>query len=232
MHYDRVVGPRDDAANYLVSLTKRYNPKAKTVLELGCGSGSILKVLTKHYSCEGIDLSSEMLKIARDKAPRATLHRGDITNFDLKRRFDVIICPFDTLNHVISFKGWCSVFRNAHKHLNPGGVFIFDINTEYKLDSYAEEPFVTENTADCVSIIEVRRERRYRYQIVLKRFIRRQKGAGFNSFEMVLPELVVPTARILSELSGYFSKVTLVDPDRRRPTAVTEDLFFVCRGRR
>jgi SAM-dependent methyltransferase len=228
--YDRVVGQRSDVARYLLLLIKRYHPKAKTVLELGCGSGSMLKLLTKHYSCEGIDLSQEMLKIARDRAPKAILHRGDITDFDLARRFDVVVCPFDTINHVTSLRGWRSVFKNAHKHLNPGGTFIFDVNTEYKLESYSAEPFVTENTEDTVSIISVRRERRYRYQISLKRFVRRRGAGSFAGFEMTIPEIVVPTERILRDLAGYFTTVTMVDPDRRRPTEETEDLFFVCRG--
>lgn len=231
-HYDRVVGTRSDVARYLLELIKRYHPKASSVLELGCGSGSMLKLLTKHYSCEGIDLSGEMLKIASKKAPKAVLHRGDITNFNLERCFDVVVSPFDTINHVTSLKGWRAVFKNAYKHLNPGGVFIFDVNTEYKLESYSREPFVTENTADSVSIIEVRRERRYRYKIVLKRFVRRRGGGSFAGFEMILPEIVVPTERIVSELAGYFTSVTMVDPDRRRPGEETEDLFFVCRGKR
>lgn len=230
-HYDHVVGPRADVALYLKTLIERYHKKADTVLELGCGSGSMLKLLSRYYSCDGVDLSRSMLRIARRKAPKARLHHGDICDCNLNRRFDVVVCPFDTINHVTSFAKWKRVFANAHKHLTPGGVFIFDVNTEYKLECYAEEPSLTENTAQFVSLIEVLRKRRYHYEIVLKRF-ERLKSGHFRLNTMTLPEIVVPTERILKALSTYFTTVTMVDPDRRRPNAFTDDLFFVCRGPR
>lgn len=226
-HYDHVVGSRDEVAQYLRTLIRKYHRGARSLLELGCGSGSMLKLLSQYYACDGIDLSQAMLKIARKKAPRAQLHQGDITDFNIGRRFDVIVCPFDTINHITSFASWKRVFQRAHVHLNPGGVFIFDLNTEYKLECYREEPFVTENTDKFVSLIEVRRQRRYKYEIVLKRFRRAKRGL-FELNEMVLPEIVVPTKEVLTALGDYFTRVTMIDPDRRRPSGETEDLFFVC----
>jgi SAM-dependent methyltransferase len=230
-HYDHVVGSRSDVAHYLRTLILKYHKGARTVLELGCGSGSMLELLSRHYSCDGVDLSKSMLRIARAKAPKARLHHGDICAFELKRRFDVVLCPFDTINHVTSFAKWKRVFARAHQHLSPGGVFIFDVNTEYKLECYAEEPSLTENSDRFVSLIEVRRKRRFNYDIVLKRF-ERLRGGNYKLNTMVLPELVVPTERILKALSTYFTTVTMVDPDRRRPNVFTDDLFFVCRGPR
>lgn len=230
-HYDHVVGSRADVAQYLRTLILKYHKRAKTLLELGCGSGSMLQLLSRQYECDGIDLSRSMLRIARSKAPQARLHHGDICDFTLNRRFDVVVCPFDTINHVTSFSKWKKVFAKAHQHLNPGGVFIFDVNTEYKLECYAEEPSLTENTTQFVSLIEVLRKRRYHYEIVLKRF-ERQKSGHFRLNTMTLPEIVVPTERIVKALGTYFTTVTMVDPDRRRPNAFTDDLFFVCRGPR
>jgi SAM-dependent methyltransferase len=227
-HYDHVVGSRGDVAVYLKTLIRKYHPRAQSVLELGCGSGSMLTLLTTSYRCEGVDLSRSMLRIARQKAPKAKLHHGDITECTLGKRFDVVLCPFDTINHVTSFTKWKKVFARAHEHLNPEGVFIFDVNTEYKLECYSDEPSVTENSARFVSVIEVQRRRRYQYDIVLKRFERR-KGGSFTLHTMVVPEIVVPTDRILAALGERFKRVTMVDPDRRAPNAHTDDLFFVCR---
>lgn len=227
-HYDNVVGSRADVALYLKALIRKYHGRAKSVLELGCGSGSMLTLLTKSYRCEGVDLSRSMLQIARQKAPKATLHHGDITRCNLGKRFDVVLCPFDTINHVTSFAKWKMVFARAHEHLNPGGVFIFDVNTEYKLECYSNEPSVTENSETFVSIIEVKRRRQYHYDIVLKRF-ERKRGAMHKLHTMVVPEIVVPTEQVLAALGGRFKRVTMVDPDRRAPNAHTDDLFFVCR---
>ena len=65
--------------------------------------------------------------------PEARLVRGDMTAFRLPDRFDVVICMFDTLNHVQSFAGWLTLFSCVHEHLAEGGLFIFDVNTTGRL---------------------------------------------------------------------------------------------------
>jgi SAM-dependent methyltransferase len=226
-HYDTVVGLRPDVARYLHRLIRRYAPDARSVLELGCGSGSMLSLLAKRYDATGIDSSRSMLSIARKKAPRARLLEGDITSFSLQERFDVILCPFDTINHVTSFSLWKRVFANACAHLNPNGIFIFDVNTEHKMESYRLDPVTAEVTQRYVSIVEVSRSKRYHYTVHLKLF-KRQGRDTFKLYSMNLPEIVVPNERIVRALSRHFSSVTLVDPDRRRPTSQTEELYFIC----
>jgi SAM-dependent methyltransferase len=229
--YDHVVGDRDDVAQLLRRLISRYNPKARDVLELGCGSGSMLRFLTKHFRAVGLDNSKGMLAIAKRKAPKAELLLRDITSFDLDRRFDVVVCPFDTINHITSFSAWKRVFENAHRHLKPNGIFIFDVNTEYKMENYRTDPVTADVEDDVVSMVQVERTKRYHYNVILKIF-RRLRGVQFRLDEMVLPELVVPTETILKELAKYFRTVTLVDADRRRPSPQTEELYFVCRNPR
>ncbi len=230
-HYDAVVGEREEVAHFLAKLLKIYAPKAKTLLELGCGSGSMLKILQKRYAARGIDLSAEMVRLAKKKAPRAQISVGDITRFKFRERYDAIICPFDTINHVTSFAKWRRVFANAHQHLNPQGVFIFDVNTEAKMERYATEPVYAEVVKNEVSIVDVQRLRRYRYTVHL-RLLKREKGELYRNHEMLIPELVVPTPTILKELSNYFTRVTMVDPDRKEPSQETEELFFICQGPR
>jgi SAM-dependent methyltransferase len=230
-HYDAVVGQREDVALFLQKLLRTYAPKAKTLLELGCGSGSMLKILSRRYNARGIDLSSKMIELAKRKAPKAKVSVGDITRFSFDEHYDAIICPFDTINHVTSFPAWKRVFANAHKHLKPGGVFIFDVNTETKMERYATEPVFAEIMKNEISIVDVQRVRRYRYLVNL-RLLRREKGELYRNHEVLIPELVVPTPAILKELSNYFTRVTLVDPDRKKPSDETEELFFVCQGPR
>ena len=230
-HYDAVVGQREDVALFLQKLLKKYAPKAKTLLELGCGSGSMLKILSRRYQARGIDLSAKMVEIAKSKAPRAKVSVGDITKFSFDERYDAIICPFDTINHVTSFPAWKRVFANAHRHLNAGGTFIFDVNTEAKMERYATEPVYAELLEDEVSIVDVERVRKFRYVVNL-RLLKRTKGENYRNHEVHIPELVVPTPQILAELAKYFRRVTMIDPDRKQPTAETEELFFVCQSPR
>src|SRR5260370_7280717 len=95
-------------------------------------------------SVTGVDQSPEMLAIAAKNAPTATLVPADITKFSLETRFDVVICMFDTLNHVSDFTGWLEVFDRVHEHLvEGGGLFVFDVNTVGRLRALARQnPYV------------------------------------------------------------------------------------------
>jgi SAM-dependent methyltransferase len=121
----------------VLSIVRRHLPRAESLLELGCGTGAMLEGLREIDRLTGIDRSPQMLAIARTKLPEARLIEGDITAFELAERFDVVICVFDTLNHITSFAGWKALFERAHAHLAPGGLFIFDVNTVAKLRGLA-----------------------------------------------------------------------------------------------
>jgi SAM-dependent methyltransferase len=63
-----------------------------------------------------------------------------MASFSLGEQFDVVICVFDSLNHLLSFDAWRSLFDAAHAHLVEGGLFIFDVNTVGELERLANEP--------------------------------------------------------------------------------------------
>jgi SAM-dependent methyltransferase len=121
----------------VLALVQRHHRGAGSLLELGCGTGTMLEGLGGIGRLTGIDRSPEMLAIARAKVPDARLIEDDITTFELGERFDVVICVFDTLNHLTSFDGWKALFERAHAHLAPGGLFMFDVNTAAKLRGLA-----------------------------------------------------------------------------------------------
>jgi SAM-dependent methyltransferase len=131
--YDRIMGDRSDEIVRILSFVARYRPDSATLLELGCGTGAILSGLTLRLTVTGIDRSAEMLAIAAEKVPAATLIQADMTAFRLAARFDVVICVFDTLNHVPAVAGWLALFERVHEHLADGGLFIFDVNTTGRL---------------------------------------------------------------------------------------------------
>ena len=144
-HYDEVIGDRSKEAEKIKKLIKEFNPKAKTILELACGTGAILEYFTKEYTVSGLDLSKGMITVARREIPSGEFFHQDMTNFKLEKKFDVILCLFDSINHLLKFSDWQKVFKNSYKHLNDGGVLIFDINTEFKLQqSTGSQPWVKE----------------------------------------------------------------------------------------
>lgn len=98
---------------------------------MGCGTGSHALILgSKGYKITGVDLSAEMIEIAkrktRDKKMRINFIQGDIKSINLKKKFDVIISMFAVISYQITNEDIISVFLTARNHLNQGGLFIFD----------------------------------------------------------------------------------------------------------
>jgi SAM-dependent methyltransferase len=115
---------------FLSAQVARRCRRARTWLDLCCGTGSLLKLACEHgFEAVGLDRSPHQLRFARRNAPQARLVRADIRAFDLGRRFDVVTCLFDSLNYVTELGEVGRVFRNVRRHLAERGLFAFDVNT-------------------------------------------------------------------------------------------------------
>lgn len=225
--YDDVMGSRKDVIKYVHELIISNHPGAESLLDLGCGTGSLLSHLSKYYTSTGIDLSSDMLAHAKKKLPKVNFSCQDICNLNLNEKFDVIICVFDTINHITSLKKWEMIFAKVAKHLSADGVFIFDINTIAKINRYSSElPYALEGKySTCV--VNVTPIKGCKYSLDITAFSR-ISGNNFRRFVASIPEVTFKQKLILSKLSKYFRKVTLKDPDRIRVSKNTEELYFVC----
>src|SRR6266851_2214658 len=87
--YDVIMGDPIGKIELISGWINRHAPRTRSLLELGCGTGSVLAGLVEVPSLTGLDLSPQMLEIARTKVPRATLVKADMASFDLDERFDV-----------------------------------------------------------------------------------------------------------------------------------------------
>ena len=101
--------------------------EAKTVLELGCGSGNLgIRLLNANYEYVGIDLFSEMLVIAKEEFPMINVQQGDMRSFELAREFDAIIITGRSFCYLTTNKDVLHCLVQVYKHLKPGGLLIFD----------------------------------------------------------------------------------------------------------
>lgn len=116
-------------ADYVAQLITTYKPTAKTILELGCGTGNHAQFLSQHnYSITGVDRSVEMVKLAQAKQiPNFEAKVSSIENVELSNKADVAISLFHVISYLNSNEQLLHCFRNLHKQLNPDGIFIFDI---------------------------------------------------------------------------------------------------------
>lgn len=120
---------------YLKRIWNKYNFNPKLIAELGCGTGNItIQLANKNYDMIGIDISEDMLAIAKQKSESLNILylSQDITQFELYGTVDCIISLCDSLNYILKTNDLFKVFKLVNNYLNPKGLFIFDINTEYK----------------------------------------------------------------------------------------------------
>jgi SAM-dependent methyltransferase len=120
-------------------LFPQLNPGAR-ILDLCCGTGQLAAALTgRGYGVTGIDGSRSMLEHASRNAPRATFIRADARSFTADAPFSAVVSTFDSLNHVLDLTGMREVFGCVLKALEPGGIFVFDLNTEDEFLTGARE---------------------------------------------------------------------------------------------
>ena len=226
--YDAAMGDRTEMASYIHRLIRRHKPKARTLLELACGTGAILKILAKSYDVAGLDLSPQMLSLARKKLPHVRFYRKDMVSLDLGKKFDVIICVFDSINHVLKFANWKKIFRYAARHLEEDGLFLFDINTEAKLERLINAPTWVHKFGRNLEFINVTDGGRgiANWNIRVFEYQSRNK---YRLFEEDIKEISFPVNKIKVALRKQFTNVKVIDPTTRRPSAKSDRLYFVCK---
>ena len=150
--YDRLTGNVGYAqrADYLFMLLKKHGIESGTLLDLACGTGSLsVAFCEKGFDVVGVDGSSEMLSVAREKcAPygdRILLLCQDMTELDLFGTVDCAVCSLDSLNHLTDEADVYETLRLVSLFMNCGGVFVFDVNTVHKhRNVLADNTFVYE----------------------------------------------------------------------------------------
>lgn len=124
-YYDKLYAQKDyagEAERLCTLLGVEPGGKRPTLLDVACGTGLHLEHLRRSFRVEGLDLSPELLKVARERVPDITLHRGDMTDFDLGRQFDIVTCLFSSIGYVRTLDKLRSAMGCMAAHLSPGGV--------------------------------------------------------------------------------------------------------------
>lgn len=111
-------------------IIEKYKFVPKSILDIACGTGNLLaKLYDQKYNVIGIDITPEMIEIAKNKYPYIKFHIGDMCYVNLKTKVNLITCAFDSLNYIRDDNKIDKTFKNIYKHLHPDGFFLFDINT-------------------------------------------------------------------------------------------------------
>ena len=150
--YDKFMDdvPYEEWADYVQSLLMEYGVLEGLVLELGCGTGSLTEILgSRGYDLIGVDISAAMLDIAmekREKSGRDILYlMQDMREFELYGTVRAVISICDSMNYLPCEEDMLSTLRLVNNYLDPGGIFIFDLNTSYKYREIIGDTTIAEN---------------------------------------------------------------------------------------
>ena len=124
-----------ERAEYVADLLKKRGKNQGILLDLGCGTGNFSVAFSdRGFDVIAVDISPECLCEAQNKANGRNILFlcQDMTELDLYGTIDCCICLFDTLNHLPDKAAFEKAIARVSLFMNPGGVFIFDVNTEYK----------------------------------------------------------------------------------------------------
>jgi len=107
-------------------IQKYKKTKGKNLLDVACGTGLHASLLIKYYQVEGLDLDAKMLVVAKKKHPKIRFHQGDMTDFDLGRQFDMIVCLFSSIGYVKTKSRLQKAIKTMSGHLLRGGVLLIE----------------------------------------------------------------------------------------------------------
>jgi len=149
-YYDEMISSDIDYekyANWIERCFHTADRPIKNLLDLGCGTGNVAIPLgLKGYDVTGVDLSGEMLAAADEKAFEQGIRlqwiQKNAVDFCRTQGYDAVIATMDLVNYVLNKRDLDRVLSNVYESLRPGGLFLFDINTPYRLEKvYGNEAF-------------------------------------------------------------------------------------------
>ena len=113
----------EEGETFVGEIRKHSRKEARTLLNLGCGAGCLDWALKKNFRITSVDISPQMLKVARKINPEVEYLEGDMRIFRLERRFDTVVIH-DAINYMLSPEELRSAFSTAYEHLERGGILV------------------------------------------------------------------------------------------------------------
>jgi ubiquinone/menaquinone biosynthesis C-methylase UbiE len=128
-YYDLIYSQKDyqgEVEKLLAFIGEHRSSNGDRLLDVACGTGHHIHYLKEHFDVEGLDLDPKLLEIARNRNPEVAFHEGDMIDFDLDRKFDIITCLFSSIGYVRTKENLNKAIESMARLLNPGGLLIIE----------------------------------------------------------------------------------------------------------
>ncbi len=236
-YYDLLYQDKDTTSevNYLVSLLERHGLKGSQLLEFGSGTGRHGSLLAERgYSVHGLERSSSMVASAKN-VPGFSCQQGDITSTQLNRQFDAVLSLFHVLSYQISNSAVQAVFVNAARHLNSGGLFLFDVWYSPAVAFQRPDIRVKRINSDEICITRISEPTLYpnenRVDVHFTVFAQDIPNGSFNTFEEIHPmrHFSLPELDLFAEGAGFERLIAEEWMTSRPPSEATWGLCLVLR---
>ena len=151
--------PYEEWSSRLIRMMRERGIKDGLVLDLGCGTGTVTELLAQAgYDMIGVDLSEEMLRIAQEKRLQSghdiLYLEQDMRSFELYGTVRAVVSVCDSINYITDKEDLLQVFRLVNNYLDPGGLFLFDLNTRYKYETLLGDQTFADSRPECSYIWE------------------------------------------------------------------------------
>ncbi len=223
-------------ASFLKGTFEQYfDGQVKDVLDLGCGSGNVTFPLSKlGYDMIGVDISEEMLAVARNKDCKGKVLWlcQDMRSFELYGTVEAAVSTLDALNHLTKKDDVAACLSLVHNYLVPGGVFVFDVNTEYKFKNiYGKQAYILEDEGVLCAWQNDYSEKSKICKFYISVFAEKEDGS-YERYDALEKERMY-TEKALVEMCTRAGFTVLSVNDgytQKTPCETTERLVFVLRA--
>lgn len=213
----------EDRAVLLCSLLGGRPLSSLKLLDMACGTGCFCELMAQRgINVAGFDLSPGMVSMAKQRQiPGAHFFVADMCDFDISDDFDIVTCNYDSLNHLLSQSKVEAAFRHVFRHLKPGGMFCFDVNTVSGLRRWRYQDL--RHDASSVMLRHgVFDEATNHASLFIDAFVARQDGL-YSRFEELIHEAAYPLAQVVEMLKATgFADIEPVGRSAGKSTADLE----------
>lgn len=233
-YYDKIVrnttySLKEEVDFLLYDCIKKYKPDSRTILEVACWTWVIWKkLINKSFDYIGLDINKKMLKKAEENIDKKNLILWDMTNFQLSKKFDVVLCNYNSICHLLKWEDWQKFFIQAYNNLEKNWLLIFDINTLYEFECITNDFAQFYNIYWDTVCMEMFKKDWY-FEWLIKMFKKRKDGK-YDLIEENVKENSFSVEKIKKELKKiWFDILDVIDYHFVKISDTSERVYFLCK---